>query len=290
MVTVDRPQVNIRLERELLDELDEMAAAESLDRAEFARRLLREGLKRERVDLAVRRYRHGEVSAARAAEMAHISLYEILDRIHEEGVPYEPGPAVFRRIDAMAASRQPTAVREESQPHQTAPWDDAENWIDDLRQQFRPERTRWLFVGESSPAGGTHFYRANSNLFRATQAAFAQALGTGVPSGPAFLHFFRERGAWLVDLIDRPTNVLPSLSRKEVVDAGIQRLTRVIAEIRPERIFIVKVSIAGPVRQAATLAGFDGGLVQLPFPLRQWRSAFIRDLSAALREPAHDDL
>ncbi len=104
MVTTERPQVNIRLERELLDELDELATAESVDRAELTRRLLRDGLKRERVHHALDRYRGGEVSAARAAELGRISLYEMLDRIHDAGMPYELEAGDLQRIDATLGS------------------------------------------------------------------------------------------------------------------------------------------------------------------------------------------
>lgn len=283
MVITDRPQVNIRLERELLAELDEMAEAESLDRTELARRLLRDGLRRERVDGALRRYREGAVSASRAAEMARISLYEMLDRIHDEGIPYELDPAVFGRIDPRTpARREPASVREESPDYEGGPRDREEGGIDQLRDQFRPERVGWLFVGESSPSGGTHFYRANSNLFRATQEAFAHALGTDVPSGPAFLHFFREQGAWLVDLMERPVEGLEGRPRKEAVGAAVQRLSRVIAETSPQRIFVVKASIASAVVQAVSAAGSGAEVVALPFPVRQWRAAYIGELAGAI--------
>lgn len=103
-MATDRIQVNIRLERRLLAELDEMALEESVDRAELARRLLRDGLKRERVAHAMRRYRKGEVSAARAAEEARISLYEVLDRIHVEGIPYELDRVFIRKLVAELVS------------------------------------------------------------------------------------------------------------------------------------------------------------------------------------------
>jgi hypothetical protein len=242
------------------------------------------------VDVAVRRYREGEVSASRAAEMAGVSLYEMLDRIHQEGIPYDVDPEMFGRIDALVTGRsgQP-AVQEGSAGYATGPGGDAPatrpdvaSGIDDLRTQFRPELVRWLFVGESSPAGGTHFYRANSNLFHATQEAFAQSAGAEVPAGPAFLHYFRQQGAWLVDLADQPVNRMEGRSRKETVRAGIERLAGVIAETRPERIFVVKASIAGAVRQAGNEAGFDTELVELPFPVRQWRAVYVRELAAAI--------
>ena len=184
-MTNERLQVNMRLERDLIDELDAVAGAESLDRAELARRLLRDGLRRERIDLAIRRYRAGDVSLGRAAEMARVSLYEMIDRGHDEGIPYELDAVELDRIGrASGHHRRPAMARETAVPYHATPADSTSG-IGDQRDRFRPDHVRWLFVGESSPAGGTHFYRADSNLFRATQAAFVQAFGADVPTGPA---------------------------------------------------------------------------------------------------------
>jgi hypothetical protein len=153
-----------------------------------------------------------------------------------------------------------------------------------LRDQFRPETVRWLFMGESSPAGGTHFYRANSNLFRATRVAFAAALGDAeVPDGPGFLDFFRDRGCWLVDLADRPINHLRGRPRNDAVDEGAARLAVLIAEVCPELIIVVKATVAGAVRQAAATAEFAGEIIDLPFPVRQWRGAYVSRLAQAVR-------
>jgi hypothetical protein len=51
-----------------------------------------------------------------------------------------------------------------------------------LRMRYRPEKIATLMVGESRPAGGTFFYRANSNLFYATRQAFQLGHGA-VPPG-----------------------------------------------------------------------------------------------------------
>ncbi len=280
-MTTDRTQVNIRLERKLLAELDEVALLESVDRAELARRLLRDGLKRERLERAVRRYRDGKMSAARAAEEAQISLYEMLNRIHAEGIPYELDTDELDRIDAMIGTRRTASVNEPA-PRNAAKQTDAESGVESLRAQFRPQTVRWLFVGESSPAGGTHFYRANSNLFRAMREAFVRAFGADVPSGPAFLHYFRERGAWLVDLADRPVNRLEDRERASAIGSGVDQLVSLITTVRPERIFVVKKSIAAEVLKAAEAAGHEGEVVALPFPLRQWREKFIQALATAL--------
>lgn len=273
---MNRPQVNIRLERDVLDEIDTLARAEHVDRSEMARRLLDTGLSSYRMDRALSEYRRGNVSAWRAADVAGVSLYEMLDRIRDAGIPYEMDPGLLERLD----TRQPQelATREAPASYGTAT-PDVDAGIAELREQFRPERVETLFVGESSPAGGTHFYRANSNLYRATQAAMAAAFGESVPLGPRFLHWFRDHGCWLVDLADRPVNRLDDAGRKQAVTGGIDRLADVIRQETPRRIIVVKASIAGSVSQAAALAGFEGDIHELPFPVRRWRDRYVGELA-----------
>jgi hypothetical protein len=86
----------------------------------------------------------------------------------------------------------------------------------------------------------------------------------------------------LVDLADRPVNRLPGRPRKDAVDAGVERLADLIAEAKPERIVVVKASIASAVRAAAARASFDGDVVELPFPVRQWRAEYVRRLASVL--------
>lgn len=278
--TTERLQVNMRLERDLIDELDDLAREASLDRAELARRLLRDGLRQERLEMALRRYRRAEVSIGRAAEIARVSLYEIIDRVHEEGIPYALDASEIDELPHVPG-RRPVAAREPSASYGFAP-SGAAGDLEDPGTRFRPDRVRWLFVGESSPAGGTHFYRADSNLFRATRAAFAQALGDEVPDGPAFLHWFRAWGGWLVDLADRPVNRLERAERSGAVAAGVTRLADTIRKARPTVIVAVKASIATQVRAAADEAGFDGRLLELPFPVRKWTASYVEGLAAAL--------
>lgn len=158
--------------------------------------------------------------------------------------------------------------------------------VDELHDAYRPRRVKVLFVGESSPAQGTNFYLANSNLYRATQAAFAEALGSdAVPSGEAFLRFFATKGCWLVDLADRPVNQMGSRERKEAVQAGIPGLAETILTTKPNHIVVIKADIAPAVAQAIELAGGKAPRVlALRYPLRQWRAVYVRDLAAFISE------
>ena len=273
-----RHQVNIRLDDDLVDEIDRLADAEAIDRSEMARRLLGHGLADRWMRRALEEYRSGSVTAWRAAEIARVSLYEMLDRIHEEGIAYDLDPDVLERIGSLARAK--TTVGED-----TAAYGDDEDasGVAQLRDQFKPARVRTLFVGESPPAGDTHFYRANSNLFRATREAFVQAFGPeAVSDGPRFLREFQDRGCWLVDLVDRPVNRLGDDKRQALVSGGVATLARTIADVRPVHIVAVKATVDDEVRAAMEVAGVEADLLALPFPVRQWRAVYVRKLAEAL--------
>lgn len=279
---INRHQVNLRLERELINSLDDLARKENVDRTEIARRILVEGIGRARVDRALRDYAAERVTAWKAAEEAGISLYEMLDRIHEAHIPHELDPDQLELIRADSAARHRRAAEEPATYGSSLP-NHAESGVTALRDRFKPAEVRILFVGESSPAQGTHFYRANSNLFRATRAAFARAFGEDtIPSGEGFLQYFRDQGCWLVDLADRPVNQLPDSDRRKAVASGVETLAETIRQTQPAHVVTVKRDIAGSVAEAIALAESAADLTALPFPVRQWTRHYEAELARFL--------
>jgi hypothetical protein len=156
----------------------------------------------------------------------------------------------------------------------------------ELTERFRPSTVRVLFVGESSPAGGTHFYRANSGLYRATRQAFELgSIAARPPASISFLDWFRDLGCWLVDLADRPFDDIPTAHHAAEVDTAITRLATTIQQSRPERVVVVLRRIAPAVRAAAQRAGVaEGAIVVLPFPTRQWRPVYVEQLTGMVNE------
>jgi len=280
-----RMQVTLRLERELLDSIDELARDEGVDRTELARRLLSDGLALRRLESATAEYAAGRRSAWSAASRAGVDLYEMLDRIAEAGVPYRVDPEALERLRAGGGSPGPgSPPRADLRPRTEASPEAAS--IPELRARYRPSTTRILFVGESSPAGGTHFYRADSHLYRATREAFGLGLSIArPPEGAAFLAWFRELGCWLVDLADRPVDRSVATERAGAVDAGVSKLAQTLREVRPERVLVVLRRIAPAVRAAAREADVDEQAIDvLPFPTRQWRPVYVRQLAGIVGE------
>ncbi len=154
-----------------------------------------------------------------------------------------------------------------------------------LRQRFRPRgRIRLLLVGESRPAGGTFFYLANSNLFRATLEAWQAAFGP-LAEGQSLLNRLQSDGVWLYDLAPTPVNRLRGRPRRGAVQVrGADLATLLVAE-SPEAVVVVKRSLGPIVREAMIVAQVPLGRLQvLPFPLYQWRAQYVTQLSALLRD------
>ena len=151
-----------------------------------------------------------------------------------------------------------------------------------LRQTYRPDTVRILLVGESSPAGGTHYYYANSLLFGAIREAYVLAYGRRTPAGPAFLDFAASTGLWLVDLATTPVNNLPQPERLEAVRRGVPRLATTIRATAPDFVVACLVSIADQVALGLERSGVTAELVVLPFP--SWhRQEFVRGLATTVR-------
>jgi len=82
-------QLNIRVPLEMMAEIEEIARQEDLGKTDVARRLLHDGIKHWKLEYALKLYREGRVSKARAAEMAGVSIYEIVDLVRERSIPLQ---------------------------------------------------------------------------------------------------------------------------------------------------------------------------------------------------------
>ena len=154
-----------------------------------------------------------------------------------------------------------------------------------LRQRFRPDRVRWLFVGESPPASGRFFYQGDSGLYRAMRDAF-QSVDPAIADA-AFLARFQASGCYLIDVCQEPVDDLdPALRRAVCRDCELS-LSRRIARLRPQVILTVVRSIEENVRAAAGNAGWGGTWVHLPYPGRwsRHRNTFVATLAARIGVP-----
>jgi len=80
-------QMNLRLDEDLIEEFEELAENENLDRSSLIKKILIEGLRKERFDFAIKKYVLKEISIERAAELAKVSLHEFISKISQMGIP-----------------------------------------------------------------------------------------------------------------------------------------------------------------------------------------------------------
>lgn len=90
MIQLSLEAVTARLPRDMLREVERLAKKLKVDRSELIRRLLDFALQQERIEEAVRAYQEGKVTLWKAAEMAGLSLREMMElaRVRKIAVSY----------------------------------------------------------------------------------------------------------------------------------------------------------------------------------------------------------
>jgi predicted HTH domain antitoxin len=78
--------LSTRLAKEEARKIDELAANLGLDRGAVLKQLIRKGLKEIQTERALDGYRRGTITLSRAAEIAELTLRDILLRLPEESV------------------------------------------------------------------------------------------------------------------------------------------------------------------------------------------------------------
>ena len=78
--------LSARLAKDEARKIDELAADLGLDRGALLKQLIRKGLKDIQTERALDAYRRGTITLSRAAEIAELSLRDILLRLPEESI------------------------------------------------------------------------------------------------------------------------------------------------------------------------------------------------------------
>ncbi len=77
--------IGVRLPEKLLRLLEEKAEEENIDRSTAIRQMIAKGLAEYKKEKAARRYREGKTSISGAAEMAGLTIREMIDYLIERG-------------------------------------------------------------------------------------------------------------------------------------------------------------------------------------------------------------
>jgi len=79
--------LSVQVEDTVLQALDEVAGYYALSRPRLVQKLLAEGLHAARLDHAAGLYAHREATLERAAELAGVSIYDMMAYVRERDVP-----------------------------------------------------------------------------------------------------------------------------------------------------------------------------------------------------------
>ena len=90
--------MNLRLDENLIEEFEELAEYENLDRSSLIKKILIEGLRKERFDFAIKKYVLKEISIEKAAELAKVSLHEFISKMSQMGIPSNLSLEDFKKI------------------------------------------------------------------------------------------------------------------------------------------------------------------------------------------------
>jgi len=84
--------LSVRVPDELRREIEELAKLEGKDKAEVVREVLAEGVRERKLRVALRLYQEGKATLWKAARLAGVSLWEMVDALRRHGVELQYGP------------------------------------------------------------------------------------------------------------------------------------------------------------------------------------------------------
>ena len=78
--------ISVRLDEELVQQIDKLADMENLDRSQLLRHIFKEGIEQYRLELAVKQHAEDELTVSEAAALAEIPVGELMDKLVERGI------------------------------------------------------------------------------------------------------------------------------------------------------------------------------------------------------------
>ena len=136
-----------------------------------------------------------------------------------------------------------------------------------IRYNYKPDKVKILFVGESRPISGKFFYIDDTQLYLQTKEVFDLLVENFTREK------FKDLGCWLYDVCEEPINQYNEqiscerATKMEIIRKNIPRLKNIINKISPENIIIVKKGLLSKVVLSEILKICnDINVFNLPFP------------------------
>jgi TDG/mug DNA glycosylase family protein len=225
-------QLNLRLEADLVAQLEEAAGEESLDRGTMVRKLLWEALRHRRLERALEGYRRGEVSVGRAAADSGLTHWEILEQIRRRGIAYPlEAEEVEARLESLAHKRPRVA---EAGPTYRARRASIETLPD------RPPGPGGVLLVGINPAPASvlagHYYQGRIGRRLWKRLARIGLFRDARPGAED--EAFVAAGHGLTDIVKRPTASASELVPDEI-ERGVEGLREKVRAWRPGLVLFV---------------------------------------------------
>jgi hypothetical protein len=261
-----------------------------MDRDDIAREIAQRGLFRRPSDGA---HPPSDQLRLRARKPEYQHLFECSDTRCTR-IRLRPGVGTTQAARQPSVTRARRAAKSSRAPkdHELRQCASSELWYERLRHRYKPDRLRYLLIGESPPdpgAGQRRFFYSpiltHDNLYRGvTEAVYGLEPDFDVRAKPVLLERLADDGFWLIDAVSHPVNQLGANARTRAIADGVANLIRTCTEVEPECGVIIchgKVydAAAHPLREAGVALLHDEAL---PFPLGNWRARFVDGFRRAL--------
>jgi hypothetical protein len=160
-----------------------------------------------------------------------------------------------------------------------------QNEIERLRESYKPEKVKILFVGQSEPDGGAFFYDGNPHLFTTNiRKTFEEAFDITFEDNKEFIKHFKDKQCYLDDLCLEPVNQLTRAEVNAVQQRSVVPLSKRIKGINPDVIIIIMKAIENDVSSAIELSRVSSKVVVTPFPGMGHLPTFRRIVVSILKE------
>jgi len=152
------------------------------------------------------------------------------------------------------------------------------NPIENVRQSYKPDYIKTLFVEESAPASGDLFYFGKTLFTKYTRWAFERAHNLKFISDKAFLDYFKSQGYFLDDLSLEPVDHLKKDLRSQALKNSIFSLAMRIQMYQPDVIIACPKKIEPLVQEAIRISGIQCDCHTLSFPSNGHQDEYIEGL------------
>lgn len=83
--------ISVRIPKREVKEINEISKLEKRKKSEVLREILNRGIMDKKIEIALEKYRNNEVTATKAANIAHIPLSQFLDILVQKGLEFHYG-------------------------------------------------------------------------------------------------------------------------------------------------------------------------------------------------------